>query len=368
MRVLFVILMAILLSEVVSAKGVFKRYPVKSGMILYDINTSGVSPGLTTNTIGVARLVFDDWGAKELKEDDANEVQTGDFNEEIHRHTMSKIDYGTIYTVDFDENVTYQTRDNDMDMAIAQGTDLSNESINILQEMKAVKIGEDNVSGYKCDVWRAKDQLICLYKGIPLKISITTAGFTSTRIAQIISLNEVVSSDQFALPGFAVMLDEGYTTNASAATHTADFIQASEDLGAKMKKMGIDLYDENLTFSKNEEEDIINTLGARYLKKQKRLLPKLMVSLGGAKECLNNAEYEKDASTCLNATNKINEELGDQTSNYKYKNWNKSKKEKIVKSIDKEMDDLNVTIDCVDKYNLTTDVIKCTEGTLEPKE
>jgi len=367
-RILVMFVSAVLFSVSIEAKDVFKRYPVKSGMILYDINTSGESPGLSTHTVGVARLVFDDWGAKELKEDDATEVQRGDFNEEIHRHTMSKIDYGTIYTVDYDENVTYQTRDMDMDMAIEQGTDLSNESINILKEMKAIKAGEDEVAGYKCDVWKAKDQSICLYRGIPLKISVETAGFVSTRIAQVITLDEDIPKEQFDLPGFAVMLDEGYTSNASSATHTADFIQASKDLGAKFKEMKIDLNDSNQTFSKSEEEDIINTLGAGYLEKQKKYLPDLIVSFKDARDCLDKAEYEKDASQCLNHVNKINEKLGDQTSNYNYKDWNKDKKDKIIKSIDKEVKDLNVTIDCVNRFNLTTKVIECTEGSLTPKE
>jgi len=349
------------------AKGMFKRYPVKSGMILYDINTTGIAPGLTTHTVGVSRLVFDDWGAKELKEDDATEIQSGDFNEEIARHTMSKMDYGTIYTVDFDENVTYQTRDRNIDIAIAQGADMSQENLEILKEMKAIKVGSEVVAGYPCDLWHTKDQTICLYKGIPLKITIQAPGFTSTRIAQMVILDQPISESEFALPGFAVMTDAAYTSNQSASVNTADYMAAIDDLHHAVKKMGIDPNDDNITLTKEQEIAIINTIGAKYLAKQKKLLPKLMVALKGARECMDHAENGAEASTCIKAVNRINEELGDQTSNYDYSHWNREKKELIVKDIDQEISDLGVTIECVKKHDLTTEVIECTEGTLEPK-
>jgi hypothetical protein len=349
------------------AKDLFKRYPVKSGMILYDINTTGIAPGLTTHTIGVSRLVFDDWGAKELKEDDATEIQSGDFNEETARHTMSRMDYGTIYTVDFDENVTYQTRDRNIDIAIAQGADMSDESLEILKEMKAIKEGTEVVAGYTCDVWKTKDQTICIYQGIPLKITIEAPGFSSTRTAQMVVLDKPISDTEFALPGFAIMVDDGYTSNQSASVNTADYMAAVDDLQQKVKAMGIDLNEDNITLTKEQEAVVINTLGERYLKKQKKLLPKLMVALKGARECMNHSENGKEASSCIKAVNRINEELGDQTSNYDYSHWNREKRELIVKDIDQEISDLNLTIDCVKKHDLTTEVIECTEGTLEPK-
>jgi len=350
------------------AKEVFKRYPVKSGMILYDINTTGTAPGLTTHTVGVSRLVFDHWGAKELKEDDATEIQHGDFNEEIVRHTMSKMDYGTIYTVDFDENVTYQTRDRNIDIAIAQGADMSDESLEILKEMKAIKVGTETVAGYTCDVWKTKDQKICLYKGIPLKIAVEAPGFSSTRTAQVVVLNQPISENEFALPGFAVMVDEDYTNNQSASVNTADYMAAVEDLKHKVKAMGINPNDDNITLTKEQEVEVINTLGARYLKKQKKLLPKLMVALKGARDCMDHSENGEEASSCIKAVNRINVELGDQTSNYDYTQWNREKKEKIVHALDTEMKDLKVTIGCVEKYDKTTEVIECTEGSLIPKE
>ena len=367
-RIFPILVLLALLGAQTYAKNIFKRYPVESGMILYDINTTGIAPGLTTHTVGVSRLVFDHWGARELKEDDATEIQQGDFNEEVASHSMSMLDYGTIYTVDFDENVTYQTRDRNIDIAIAQGADMSDESLEILKEMKAIKTGTEQVAGYTCELWKTKDQSICLYKGIPLKITVKAAGFSSTRTAQSIILNQPISDNEFALPGFAVMVDDGYTNNASASVNTADYMAAVDNLHHKIKAMGIDLQDENITFTPTQEKEIINTLGERYLQKQKKLLPKLMVALKGARECMDHAENGTEASGCIKTVNRIDEALGDQTSNYDYTHWNKEKKDSIVKDIDTEIADLSVTIRCVKNHDKTTEVIECTEGSLTPKE
>jgi len=362
MKKIILILFTLLFGISLYAKPVFKRYPFKSGIILYDINTSGIGEGLMTHSVGISRFVFDDWGAKELKEDDVTEIQKGDFNEKIYRHTMSKMDYGTIYTVDFDENVTYQTRDKSIDMAIAQGQDLSTESIDLLKDMKAVQTGTDNVAGYKCDLWRLKDQTMCMYKGIPLKISIDAPGFTSTRTAQIILFDKPIAPKEFRLPGFAVVIDKDYTSNLSAQTNTEDYLKAIETLRQKAPSIGINLDDQNLTLTKEQENEVINTLGADYLKKQKRLLPKLLVALKGARECINHSESGKDARDCLAASNKIDEELGDQTRDYDFGHWDQALKAKIDSDIKQEIKDLDITIDCIKRYNKTTKVIECTEG------
>jgi len=345
------------------AKEVFKRYPIQSGMIFYDINVTGASKGFTTHTSGIARLVFDHWGARELKEEDATEVQTGDFNETRDIRSMTKMDHGTIYTVDFDDRTIYKTRDRDLDLAIARGEDLSNESVQLLKEMKAVKVGTDEVAGFPCDVWRAKDQKICLYKGIPLKITVEGPGFYSERKAVQVVLNKPIPDDQFKLPDFPMVVDEEYTNNASAETRIEDYIASIHDLQAKMQSLGINPDEENATLSPEQEKAVINTLGARYLAKQKRLLPKLLVALKGARECVAKADDGKAAEECIAPVNRIDEELGDKTEHFDYAHF-REKKAQILDALKREISYLEVTNDCVQKHDKTTDVILCTEGNL----
>ncbi|WP_292658080.1 hypothetical protein [Nitratifractor sp.] len=347
---------------------IFKRYPVKSGMIFYDINISGKSAnGFSTHTSGIARLVFDQWGARELKEEDATETQRGDFNETRDIHSLTKMDHGTIYTVDYDDQTIYKTRDRSLDLSIAQGEDLSHENIQLIKEMKGHKIGSGNVAGFPCELWKAKDQKICFYQGIPLSITIDAPGFHSERKAVQVVLNHPIPDEQFKLPDFPVTVDEEYTSNPAAETRTEDYIASIKDLQAKMKSLGINPDEEDQNLSPEQEKKVINILGERYLKKQKRLLPKLLVALQGAKECVAKAANGNEAKKCIEPVNKIDEELGDRTENFDYAHF-KEKRDAILDSLEKEINYLKVTNECVQQHDKTTDVILCTEGNLGEEE
>jgi hypothetical protein len=350
------------------AKDGFKRYPVKSATILYDVNTTGESVGLKTNTIGVARLVFNEWGAHEIKEEDSTEVQIGDFNETRSRHTMSKIDFGTVYSIDYDEKIVYKTRDRDMDAAIAQGLDLSNENFAFLKDLHAIKTGTETIAGLTCDLWKGANQEVCLYQGIPLRISIEADGFRSSRTAVYAVIDKPIMESEFTVPSFPIIVDDDYTSNASALTRGEDYMAAVQDLHIALKGSTIDLSDTNATLTSEQENEVINILGKRYLEKQKRLLPKLKGELIKAKKCIADANNSRAAKSCMQGVNKVDEELGDKTENFIYDDWNETKKEKITQALDTEQKHLDVTIDCVSKNDKTTDVIKCTEGSLEASE
>ena len=351
-----------------AAKEGFKRFPIASAMILYDVNTTGTSAGLKTHTVGVSRLVFDQWGAREIREEDVTEVQTGDFNETRNRHTLSLIDQGTVYSVDYDEKVIYKTRDRDMDMAIAQGKDLTEENFTFLHDIKAIRTGTRTVAGLTCDLWKAKGQEVCLYQGIPLAITIDADGFHSQRTAVHALINKPVSESEFTLPSFPIIVDEEYTTNASAQTRTEDYLEAVDDLQEAMKGMAIDWREGNHTLTPEQEKAVINVLGQRYLQKQKRLLPKLEEAIVAAKACIRDANTSAAARACIDPINRIDEELGDQTENFVYEPWDATRRETILRSLEGEHQYLKVTLQCVRDHNKTTEVIACTEGALNLSE
>jgi hypothetical protein len=351
-----------------AAAGVFKRYPVKSGMIFYDVNIHGESAGSKTITKGIARLVFDNWGARELKEEDLTETQTGDFNETREERSMNKFDNGTIYTVDFTENTIYKTRDRSIDLSIARGEDLSNETLELIREMKGEKVGKGEVAGFECDLWKIRDQKICLYKGIPLSIVIEQPGFKSEKVALQVVIGKPVDDREFELPDFPVIVDDDYTSNRSAEVRTEDYIASIRDLRKKMKKLGIDENESNLSLSPRQEKEVIDTLGARYLSKQKRLLPKLIVAIDGAIKCMRDADKAEVAKDCIKPVDRINEELGDKTENFDFDNFDESRKKAMIESLKDELGYLEATNDCVQKYDRTSEVIECTEKGREGEE
>jgi len=351
-----------------NASDSFKLYKFKSGIIYYDVKTASFDDNLNSQVEGIAKLIFDNWGAKELKEEDVSEIQQGDFNDSRSRHTLTLMDNGTVYSVDFDEKKIYKTKDMDIVLAIAKKLDLSNQSIKSLEKVGAKIVGKDKVAGYECDIWEYKDQQLCLYKGIPLKIIIQNAGFYSVKKAVQVIFNKPIPLKEFSLPNFPIIEDEGYSSNEASLVRTNDYIQSILDLKKEMKAKGINLEDKNVTITPELEKDIINALGKRYLEKQKKYLKPLIKAMKEAKECIKKAKNKKEAQKCIEPVKKINDKLGDRTPHFDFENLNEKKKQIAIDELNKEIKDTQITAKCVDKYNKTTDVIICTEGTLLPQE
>lgn len=368
MRLFYYFFSLMVIAASLDASEQFRNYKFKSAIIFYDVKTSSFDDHLNSNTQGVARLVFDNWGLKELKEKDVSEVQSGDFNSTNRRHTLTLVDHGTIYTVDYSGKTIYKTRDRDLDLAISEKLDLSDESIKSLIDLGAKKVGKKKIAGFECDVWQYADQSVCLYKGIPLEIKIINAGFVSEKKAVQVILNKPIPATSFELPKFAIVTDGDYSSNQAALTRTQDYTSSVTDLKKEMKKKGIDLEENNTTITPKLEKDIINVLGKRYLTKQKKYLPKLLEALKAAKVCIAKAQSKEAAQKCLAPVEDIDNKLGDQAHNFDFNDFDATKRLKAVNTLDKEIKNTEITNNCVSKYNKTTDVIVCTEGRLYPQE
>jgi len=367
MKIIYLTLL-FFLSLTLNASDQFRQYKFKSGLIYYDVNTSSFDSNLNSNVRGVARLVFDDWGVKELKEEEVSEVQAGDFNTTNSRHTLTLVDHGTIYTADYSDKKIYKNRDRDLDLAITEKLDLSDESIKSLIKLGAQKVGKETIAGYECDLWQYEDQEVCMYKGIPLKIVIKNAGFISEKSAVQVQFDKPIPENSFALPNFPIVSDDDYSGNKAAMVRTEDYISSIKELKNQMKQKGINLEDANLSVTPELEKDIINALGKRYLQKQKKYLPELLKALEAAKACIAQAGSKQAALKCIAPVKAINDKLGDATKEYDLENFNEMKRMKVLQSLDKEIKDTKVTAECVGKSEKTTDVIICTEGRLNPQE
>ena len=369
MKLFLSFIIAILAStSLLSADDNFKLYKFKSGMIFYDVKTSSFDDNLNSQVQGIAKLVFDNWGTKELKEEDVSEIQAGDFNDTRSRHTLTETDAGTVYSVDFNEKKIFKTRDRDLDMAISKKMDLSNEGIKSLIKLGAKQTGKDKVANLECDVWEYKDQNICLYNGIPLRIVIKNAGFYSEKKAVQVILDKPIPEKEFALPKYAIIEEGSYSNNRASLVRTDDYINSIMDLKNDMKKKGINLEDKNLSITPNLEKDIINALGKRYLEKQKQYLQPLIEEMKKAKVCIAKATTKEEAKKCLVPVREINDKLGDRSAKFDFDNLNDEKKEKAINGLDTEIKNTTATANCVTKFDKTTDVIICTEGTLNPEE
>ncbi len=193
-----------------------KRYEVESGMVEYTLSTTGKMMGSTTEGKGTAKLCFKNWGAVELQEEQSETVTVSKlFGKESKKveqnHTMNKLDNGTSYSVDFEEQKIYTQQDMAMESIKMFNNGNANQTgKEMLKAMGGEKIGEGKVLGYTCEIWKALGTKIWFYKGVPLKEEASIMGVTTTKIATKADFNISVPKQCFALPNYPIVPMNGY--------------------------------------------------------------------------------------------------------------------------------------------------------------
>jgi hypothetical protein len=169
-----------------------KRYDVKSGVVEYAISSSGTVEGS-----GSSKLQFKDYGDLEIN---SQTLTTSMMGMKDTTRDLSKLENGVIYSVDFDEQVIVVI--NPETLQEAYGQDMGQVGLEMLEAMGAEKTGTEKVLGYRCDLWTAQGSSFWLYKGVPLKIVVSTMGMTQTSVATSAKFDVSLSNSEFVLPDY----------------------------------------------------------------------------------------------------------------------------------------------------------------------
>lgn len=121
-------------------------------------------------------------------------------------HTISKLDKGESYYVDFEKEEIYAGRDMAMDMtkAFYPDADAGEFGESMLVSMGGEKTGSEKILGYNCDVWEFAGGKQWIYKGVMLKLEMTMLGITTSTLATTAKLNTNVPDKYFKLPDFPI--------------------------------------------------------------------------------------------------------------------------------------------------------------------
>lgn len=211
-------LAVILVSCSVNSQNELKRYDVKSGIVKYKTTISGGLMGGTVTGGGTTELYFKDWGALELSEEISSQTTTmkmfgSESVETTESHTMKKLDNGESYTVNFEREEIWVSRDPMMDYMSQTGTDAGDAGQSMLESMGGTKIGEESFQGYNCEIWEIMGAKQWLYKGVMLKLEMTLMGITTVTEATSAKFDVSVPDANFELPDFAVQETDGYMNN-----------------------------------------------------------------------------------------------------------------------------------------------------------
>jgi len=216
-----------------------KRYEVKSAIVNYKSTISGKVMGSTITGSGTENLYFKNWGDLELKETEASQTtKTNIFGikkiETSESHTLSKLDNGKSYHVDFDRQTILLRRDMAMEMnkMFADG-DVNKTGKEMLEGMGGKIVGQGSVLGYNCDIWDVMGGKQWIYKGLPLKIEVTMMGITTITEAITAKFDISVADKYFKLPNYPIEEMESYQNDEDYEENQAEMKKNAQ----KMKNM-----------------------------------------------------------------------------------------------------------------------------------
>ncbi|MBL3519056.1 hypothetical protein H0A43_01030 [Arcobacter lanthieri] len=170
------------------------RYDMKSGIVEYDIlGTTGNS-----TITGSSVLYFKDFGKLELV-DERLIYKIANFDDEEERN-ISKISKDKLYTVDFNDEIIYS-----QDLQIDKENPAENiKNKDSFTQMGAKFLGNENILGYKCDIWQLGEYKIWVYNSVPLKQITKTGDNEQLYIAKNANFNIDIKDNKFKLPNFPV--------------------------------------------------------------------------------------------------------------------------------------------------------------------
>ncbi|PQJ71935.1 hypothetical protein [Polaribacter butkevichii] len=234
-----------------------KRYEVESGIIKYKITINGSVLGSEILGSGIASLYFKDWGNLELVEEESTRTtNTTVFHKKntdiVATHTMSKLNNGESYSVDFNRKQIFLKRDMAMELhkKFVNG-DVNKVGVKMLEGIGGKLVGNEKFLGYNCEAWNIHGAKQLMYKGVVLRLEMTMMGVKTVKEATNIQINTRVDDSHFKLPNFPIIKEEGFMDNE-------EYEDEVENMDAKMIKLSKMSFKEwkKMALADKDNEDI----------------------------------------------------------------------------------------------------------------
>jgi len=186
----------------------YKRYLVESGIIKYKTTINGKVMGSNISGTGESTLYFKNYGALELTEDKS--IQTTEINlfgkknkTEEKNHSMTKMENGIVYTVDFKNKKITKMKNFPAEML--KDVDVNKTGMKMLETLGGKKVGTEKYKGYECELWDLNGNKQYFYKGIPLRSEVKMMGITTITETTEVKFETKVPDSKFELPDFDIV-------------------------------------------------------------------------------------------------------------------------------------------------------------------
>lgn len=193
-----VLLIAILLTASSIQAGNFKKYPHKSGKIVYK---------LSGDTKGTRTLYWDDYGLKELTEEHSETKMFGMTN----KTDSYVLNIGaTIYSwIDETEEVSKSTNpfveawiEEDMN-----SKEVEKSSKEIMEGLGFTKIGSEIYQGKNCEIWEGMGSKVWAWQTYALKTEVEMMGVNVDVIADVKDFGASIPASKFEYPKDRKLID-----------------------------------------------------------------------------------------------------------------------------------------------------------------
>ena len=342
-----IIIFFIFIQTYINATINVQKYDIQSAKVDYVINGGGVLTSEMNLTVkGTENLYFKEWGKVELFKKLVDEKASGTVNTIETIQICQKIDKNKKLDVDFknkkilERYITQANKD-----SVTKGL---------------VKKGQKEILGYKCDIWEGDGIKKCIYKGIPLLVEYDLLGimYQKKAVSLTVDINSSFSPCKipaYPIQKFALFKNNTKTTSKKPSeTFLKHLLLISKEYYRVLKSK----HTKQKNISLQKRKYWLNKLGENIFKKQKVLLPKLLLSMKKARICLQEAKNWVDANVCIEDVVLIKKHFTkDKESEIGL--WKGNKRQKVLDTFDTNISLLESKMRCIRSSQNITDLSNC---------
>jgi len=328
------------------AEDLIHYYDTEQGFIEYQIlGGAQLTNETNLNIQGSSTLRFKSWGKIRQEEDSGTVVTTGaiNFTQEVRR--IEKHIDGKVITVDYDNEQLFERKSRDKISSLAKETE------------GLRQVGQEVVAGVLCKIWIGPSVKKCLYRGIVLKQESRVLGVSYLKEATNAVFDKNVTSTQCILPSFPKnlfgMISDKIKTKKS---NTVDNVcKVFKNVVHEVDTENKSLEPKTIVDAKKRKK-FMNKITESIFKKQKEILPELLVAMKKSRECLHLMNDVFDKQICIKSYRATKNALGIESEDYAiFEDYDINP----LDSIEDAIIDFAPRIPCVKRSKNFTDISNC---------